>query len=182
MQALAMVAGGAVTVLSHPSLTGINTGIGISGSTAWHGAFRFRQYLKGIKADAGEQPDNDLRELQFKKNQYGPMGESIVLRYQRGLFLPEHGLSSIEMAARQQSVDDAFIAIGKKLEARGEDLSPLQQSHSYAPKAIIGEPEAKGFKKADFVASLKRQLDAGKLRVDTLKPGTVREKRVIRFG
>ena len=41
MQALAMVAGGSVTVLSHPSLAGIASGSGISGSTAWHGAFRF---------------------------------------------------------------------------------------------------------------------------------------------
>jgi RecA-family ATPase len=84
MQALAMVAGGSVTVLSHPSLSGINSGSGISGSTAWHGAFRFRQYLTSAKAEPGEQPESDLRELQFKKNQYGPTGESIVLRYQRG--------------------------------------------------------------------------------------------------
>src|SRR5262249_50354865 len=80
MQKLAMVANGSVTVLSHPSLAGISSGSGISGSTAWHGAFRFRQYLKGVKPDAGEQPDSDLRELEFKKNQYGPTGESIVVR------------------------------------------------------------------------------------------------------
>ena len=49
MQKLAMVAGGSVTVLSHPSLAGINSGSGISGSTAWHGAFRFRQYLTSHK-------------------------------------------------------------------------------------------------------------------------------------
>jgi RecA-family ATPase len=70
MQALAMVAGGSVTVLSHPSLAGINSGSGISGSTAWHGAFRFRMYLTSSKPEAGEQPDGDLRELQFRKNQY----------------------------------------------------------------------------------------------------------------
>src|ERR1700716_2453497 len=69
MQALAMVASGAVTVLSHPSLAGIASGSGISGSTAWHGAFRFRQYLKGLKPADGEQPDTDLRQLEFKKNQ-----------------------------------------------------------------------------------------------------------------
>src|SRR6516225_1738673 len=86
MQALAMVANGSVTVLSHPSLQGINSGTGLSGSTAWHGAFRFRQYLTGVKVADGEQPDNDLRQLEFKKNQYGPLGESVVLRYQRGLF------------------------------------------------------------------------------------------------
>jgi hypothetical protein len=49
LQALAIAAEGSVTVLSHPSLHGISSGSGISGSTAWHGAFRFRQYLKGIK-------------------------------------------------------------------------------------------------------------------------------------
>ena len=96
MQALAEVAGGSVTVLSHPSLQGISSGSGISGSTAWHGAFRFRMYLKSAKPDEGEQPDNDLREIEFKKNQYGPKGESMVLRYQRGLFLPEGGASNLD--------------------------------------------------------------------------------------
>jgi hypothetical protein len=66
MQALAMVACGSVTVLSHPSLQGIASGTGISGSTAWHGAFRFRQYLKSAPAADDEPPDNDLRQIEFK--------------------------------------------------------------------------------------------------------------------
>src|SRR5215831_3958059 len=105
MQALAMVAGGSVTVLSHPSLAGIASGSGISGSTAWHGAFRFRQYLTSVKPGGGEQPDSDLRQLEFKKNQYGPIGETIVLRYQGGLFLPESGLSSLDKLAREQQAE-----------------------------------------------------------------------------
>ena len=181
MQALAMVAGGSVTVLSHPSLAGIASGSGISGSTAWHGAFRFRQYLKGAKQETGEQPDGDLRELQFKKNQYGPTGETIVLRYQRGLFLPEHGLSTLEKAAREATVDDAFLAIAKKLEARGQELSPAQTSHSYAPTIICKQPEAKGIKKAELIAALDRLLERRRLHVETLKPGTVRQKSVLRF-
>ena len=44
-----------------------------------------------MKAEAGEQPDGDLRQLEFKKNQYGPRGQNIVVRYQNGLFLPERG-------------------------------------------------------------------------------------------
>ena len=113
-----MVAGGSVTVLSHPSLAGISSGSGISGSTAWHGAFRFRQYLKGVKADDGEQPENDLRELEFKKNQYGPIGESIVLRYQRGLFLPEAGVSSLDKAAREQKAEEVFLALLARYDRR----------------------------------------------------------------
>jgi RecA-family ATPase len=180
MQALAMVAGGSVTILSHPSLAGIQSGSGYSGSTAWHGAFRFRQYLKGLKAEAGEQPDNDLRVIEFKKNQYGPIGETIALRYQRGLFLPEHGMSTIERAAREATVEDTFITVGKKLETRGQELSPAQQSHNYAPTLVANQPEAKGIKKAEFVAALDRLLDAGKVHIATVKPGTSREKKVIK--
>jgi RecA-family ATPase len=158
MQALAKVANGSVTVLSHPSLTGISSGSGISGSTAWHGAFRFRQYLKGVKPDSGEQPDGDLRQLEFKKNQYGPTAESVTLCYQRGLFLPEHGLSGFEQAAREQSVEETFIAIGRKLKARGEILSPAQTSHSYAPLVIAKQNEAKGIKKAELATAMDRLL------------------------
>jgi RecA-family ATPase len=70
---LAMISGGGVVLIAHPSLTGINSDSGLSGTTQWHNAVRARFYLKGIKVEAGEQPDNDLRELVFKKNQFGPM-------------------------------------------------------------------------------------------------------------
>jgi RecA-family ATPase len=103
-----------VTILSHPSLAGITSGSGISGSTAWHGAFRFRQYLKGVKAADGEQPDNDLRELEFKKNQYGPTAETIVLRYQRGLFLPLPGVTSLDKATQDAKADDIFLDLVRR--------------------------------------------------------------------
>jgi RecA-family ATPase len=111
MQALAMVTdGGAVTILSHPSLQGISSGTGLSGSTGWHNAFRFRQYLKGVKPEAGEQPDNDLRELAFMKNQYGRLEDTIVLRYQRGLFLPEAGMV-FDQAVRAVKAEEVFIEL-----------------------------------------------------------------------
>ena len=143
MQALAMVAGGSVTVLSHPSLAGIASGSGISGSTAWHGAFRFRQYLKGTKADGGEQPDSDLRELEFKKNQYGPTGETIVLRYQRGLFLPEAGMSSLDKLAAEQRADDLFLTLLAQFEKQGRNVSDKPTANAYAPTIFANETGAK---------------------------------------
>jgi RecA-family ATPase len=83
MQRLALVTdGGSVTILSHPSLAGMASGSGLSGSTGWQGAFRFHQYLRSAKAEGDEEPDRDLRELVFRKNQYGPLAENIVLRYE----------------------------------------------------------------------------------------------------
>jgi RecA-family ATPase len=141
MQALAMAANGSVTVLSHPSLSGIASGSGISGSTAWHGAFRFRQYLKGIRPDGGEQPDGDLRELEFKKNQYGPTGETIALRYQRGLFLPVTEIGGLEKIAADQTMDDLFLKMLAKFERQGRNVTHSKTSNNYAPTAFASDPE-----------------------------------------
>ena len=166
MQALAMVAGGSVTVLSHPSVAGISSGSGISGSTAWHGAFRFRMYLTSIKPEAGEQPDSDLRELQFRKNQYGPMGEAIALRYQHGLFLPEQGMSGLDRLAREQKADEVFLALLARLGREGRNVSDKPNSPGYAPTTFAKEKEAKGIRKDDLAAAMRRLFAANKIHVE----------------
>src|SRR5205823_782692 len=88
LTAAAIAANGSISLISHPSLEGIKSDTGLSGSTQWHNSVRARFYLKGIKPDEGDEPDNDIRELVFRKNNYGPVSASIALRYQRGLFLP----------------------------------------------------------------------------------------------
>jgi RecA-family ATPase len=169
MQALAMVAEGSVTVLSHPSLAGIASGSGISGSTAWHSAFRARQYLKGIKADDGEPPDNDLRELEFKKNQYGPRGETIVLRYQRGLFLPEGGVSNLDKFSREAKADDLFLELLRRFADQGRNVSHKKNAPTYAPSLFAKEDEAKKqrIKKADFEDVMSRLFNSNKIYVET---------------
>ncbi len=142
MQALAMVAAGSVTILSHPSLTGTNSGTGLSGSTAWHGAFRFRQYLTSVKAESGEQPDNDLRQLEFKKNQYGPLGETIVLQYQNGLFLPLQGVTSLDKAAQEARADDVFLDLLRRFARENRNASD-RNGKSYAPALFAKEDEAR---------------------------------------
>jgi RecA-family ATPase len=166
MQKLAKVAGGSVTVLSHPSLQGISSGSGISGSTAWHGAFRFRQYLKGLKAKEGEQPEDDLRELEFKKNQYGPTGEAIMLRYQRGLFLPEGGVSSLDKLAREQKAEETFLALLSRYEREGRNVSHKSTAPNYAPASYCEEKEANGLRKEDFAAAMRRLFTADKIHVE----------------
>jgi RecA-family ATPase len=122
MQALAMVAESSVTILSHPSLSGQNSGSGLSGSTAWHGAFRFRQYLRApTKDEAAEvdQPYSDLRLLEFTKNQYGPIGQSITLHYADGLFLPVKEPTEFEQAARAEEVDATFLKFLERFTREG---------------------------------------------------------------
>jgi RecA-family ATPase len=164
MQALAMVAGGSVTVLSHPSLQGIASGSGISGSTAWHGAFRFRQYLKGIKPEDGEQPDGDLRELQFKKNQYGPTGETVVVRYEGGLFLPVNGMTTLERAAQDQRDEELFLSALDRFEGQGRHVSDRVNANNYAPAMFSKES---GATKARLADAMQRLFTANKIHVAT---------------
>jgi RecA-family ATPase len=167
MQALAMVARGSVTVLSHPSLQGIASGSGLSGSTAWHGAFRFRQYLKGVKPDEdSEEADSDVRELAFKKNQYGPIGETLVLRWQRGLFLPEPRADTIEEAAANSKIDNLFLDLLRRFTKQGRNVSP-SRSPTYAPTQFEQQPEAKAakVKSRAFAQAMERLLLANKIKV-----------------
>jgi RecA-family ATPase len=173
MQALAMVASGSLTILSHPSLQGTASGTGISGSTAWHGAFRFRQYLASIKPDAGEQPDDDLRELQFKKNQYGPKCETIVLRYQRGLFLPEPGMSSLDKVAAEHRAEQVFLELLKRFASQSRQVSHKPTANNYAPTDFAKEREAKAdrIKKRDFEAAMRRLFEANKIHIEVYGRG-----------
>src|SRR6516162_226185 len=124
LTAVARAANGALVLISHPSLTGINTDTGLSGNTAWHNAVRARFYMKGVKPEAGEQPDNDLREIVFKKNNYGPISDSIVLRYSNGLFLPVPGATTLDKAAHDAKADDLFLTLLTRIRSRGETLNP----------------------------------------------------------
>lgn len=167
MRRLARVTnGGSVTVLSHPSLSGIASGSGISGSTAWHGAFRFRQYLTGVKAEDGEDVDSDLRELQFKKNQYGPLGEKIVLRYQRGLFLPEYAVTDLEKVARSAKAEREFLVLLELFRQQGRNVShKATSSKSYAPK-LFAIATKEGVRKAEFEAAMELLFNTGKIKVE----------------
>ena len=177
---LALAANGAVSLISHPSLTGISSDSGLSGSTQWHNSVRSRMWMKGVKAEPGEQQDDDLRELVFKKNNYGPKSNSIVLRYERGLFLPVPGMTSLDAAAHAAKVEEVFMALLRKLTDQGTDLSPAGQSHSYAPTVMVKHAEAKGMRKAELANAMQRALDAGAVRVVTLHPDTTRERKVLR--
>jgi RecA-family ATPase len=86
MRRLAIDARCGLVMASHPSLTGINTGTGLSGSTQWHNTVRARIYFRKAGADGSDsgdedKADNGLRVLEFKKNQYGPLSESLQLHW-----------------------------------------------------------------------------------------------------
>jgi RecA-family ATPase len=181
MQALASVAGGSVTVLGHPSLSGMASGSGISGSTAWHGAFRWRQYLTSRKLQDGEQPDNDTRELRCMKNQYGRLGEPIALRYQNGLFVADGAVTDIDRAARNDRVDEIFMCGLGQLIRQGRHAIYGTKSAEHGPTLIAALPEAKAERvnKKELEDAMTRLFVAGKIHLGTTPGPPSKAKRCI---
>jgi RecA-family ATPase len=164
MTRMAIIADGSVTLISHPSVTGITSDSGISGSTQWHNAVRARFWLKGVKPEAGEPTDSDLREIVFKKNNYGPLAETIVLRYQRGLFLPVPGIASLDKVAQEAKADEIFLDLVRRFTRENRNIGD-KPGTSYAPAIFAREDEAKqaGLNNKIFEAAMRRLFKAEKI-------------------
>jgi RecA-family ATPase len=162
----------AVLLCSHPSLTGISSGTGLSGSTAWHNSVRARIFFRTAATDQGEEPDPELRELVFMKNNYGPLGASVLLRWKAGVFVPEPGDGTLERAAAEQKAEQAFCASVVQFADQGRNVSTKPNAPTYAPSEFAKEKEAHqaGLKKADLEAAMRRLLAAGKIRVESYGP------------
>jgi hypothetical protein len=109
-----------------------------------------------------------VRELQFKKNQYGPLGESVVLRYQRGLLLPEAGTTDLEKLAREAKADEVFLWLLKAFAAQGRSVSEKPRAHAYAPRVFAQEPDSKKhrLRQIELEHAMVRLFKANKIRVE----------------
>jgi DNA polymerase bacteriophage-type len=160
---LAIVANGTVVLITHPSNTGITSGTGLSGSTQWHNAVRARFYLKGVKAEPGEQPDTDLREIEFKKNQYGAMPENIPLCWQDGMFLPIDGVT-FDRAEQEARADEVFLELLKRFTAENRHVS-CSLGSTYAPALFTKEEVAKKahLSSAQLAGAMRRLFETSKI-------------------
>src|SRR5262249_47935705 len=152
-----------VVIASHPSITGISTGSGLSGNTQWFNSVRAHAYLK-TPSDK-DSDDSNLRELEFKKNQYGPISQRIMLRWQNGLYLPAPSLSSSERPAADNKIDDLFLMVLDRFTKQNQIVTASSSSKDYAPKLFADHPDANGTTSKAFAKAMQRLLDAGKVRI-----------------
>ena len=102
---------------------------------------RARSYLKGVKAEDGQRPDSDLRQLEFKKNQYGPISDTILLRYQNGMFLPEVGVLSLDAVKQMEVAKEVFLTLLERFNTANRTVSD-KSGKNYAPALFAQENEA----------------------------------------
>lgn len=84
LRTLALRINGAVLLCAHPSLSGISSGTGSSGSTGWNNAVRSRLYLTRPNEQGAEQ---NTRLLRTMKANYASRGNSIDITWREGVFV-----------------------------------------------------------------------------------------------
>lgn len=168
LRGLAIQCNCAIVLLSHPSLTGINSGTGTSGNTAWSNSVRSRLYLRRDLADDGSEDDQAIRLLETKKSNYGPIGEQMRLRWEAGRFiaLDEPRTETGDPIAQATKAERVFLHLLRWHLQRDKFVSP-NKSVSYAPKVFACHPQAEGVKSRQFESAMTILLDQRRIEIYT---------------
>ncbi len=175
MHNLAQISGAAVVICSHPSQEGMKSGSGTSGNTAWHAKARARGFMRS----APKEPD--VRILEWKKNQFGPLGESMRLRFENGVFVRDEQPEAGEPAVADRLADQVFMQLLDRYEQVGRNVTD-KAGTSYAPARFANEPEAKAahLTKKALGLAMTRLFAANSIRVITEGPKSKQRSRIIR--
>lgn len=169
----------AVVLLMHPSLTGIATKTGASGSTGWNNSLRSRLFMDRVLNEDGVEPDPDARTLTLVKSNYAQRGKQLTLKYENGAFVVtgELGAASI-LTDDLDKADRVFLKLLAAYTKEGRNVSPMP-SANYAPVIFARDGEAEGIKKKEFVAAMNRLYRAGKIQTDEFGPQSRRQKKIV---
>ena len=171
----------AIVMLAHPSLTGLSSGSGLSGSTAWNNSVRSRLYLTLPPTEDDAPAATDLRLLQVKKANYGPAGGDLTVRYELGAFVLD-GLqapgNSLDRALAADRVDQLFLDLLTRFTVQRRAVSH-QIGRNYAPSLFAQEPEARGVTMAAFRMAMTRLFAAEKIKVIEEGSPTRRRSRLL---
>ncbi|MDN2579194.1 AAA family ATPase [Aquibium sp. ELW1220] len=170
--------GSTVLLLAHPSLSGMSSGSGLSGSTAWNNSVRSRLYFERVKSGDGSEDDPDLRVLKSMKSNYGRTGEEIRLRWQAGVFKPATSESSFSAMASESKADRIFLDLLAAYECEGRPVTSTT-GHGYAPALFAKDGRAGGVSKASLINAMNRMFEAGKIRNVEVGPPSRRTRKIV---
>lgn len=117
---LALAVDGAVVLTAHPSVAGMTTGTGVSGSTAWSNTVRQRAYLTRPE---GDDVDPNERVLKTMKANYGRVGDTVRLRWKDGVFERLDPPMSPDNMVDRLEIDNAIVDAVRELVTTGTRIS-----------------------------------------------------------
>lgn len=161
LRKLAMEIDCAIVLLAHPSVDGMRSGTGSSGSTAWNNSVRSRLYLTTASGDGA---DPDVRILTTMKANYGKKGGEIRMRWQEGVFVLDDGKPTAVTGLLNKKADETFRSLLSAVNRTGQRVAS-SRGVNYAPAVLAARPDADGFTKKQFEAAMQRLLADGIIKV-----------------
>ena len=162
----------AVILIAHPSLAGINSGSGLSGSTDWHNGPRGRLFLATPDSDEAL-ADRSRRDLTVKKAQRGGAEGTIFhLRWKEGVFVYESregGSTPYDRAATASKAETVFLALLHLFQEQGRTASP-RPGPGYAPTIFSREPDAQGVRKEALARAMSNLLKHNRIHIVPVGP------------
>jgi len=181
LRGLAIETGAAVVLLSHPSVSGMSSGSGTSGSTAWSNSCRSRLYLTRTKDEAGIEIDPDARTLTTMKANHTRTGGEIRLKWRDGVFVaqdePElHGMQGMAAAARAERI---FLELLDAYNSDGRGVSP-RPSPNFAPAVFARDPRADGLTKKALTSAMNYLFQSAQIATEESGPSSRRRQTIVR--
>lgn len=163
LRGLSIRHGCAIVLLSHPSLTGMASGSGLSGSTGWNASVRSRLYLDRVR-DGDYEANPDARRLVTKKSNFTRTGREIRLTWQAGVFAPDPAQTGLDRLAASGKATRVFLALLDQLADQGRRVNHAG-GQTYAPNIFAAHPDGEGISKRAFAQVMERLLGEGKIKV-----------------
>lgn len=141
--------GCALIMLGHPSLYGMSSGTGTSGSTGWRNAFRGMLYTTKIKQKSG----TEAHKIESMKGNYGAPNASIDLVWQDGIFVPVHEDEGAK-AKGAEAAQAAFLELLATYVQEDRAVTASPNAGNYAPREFARDARAGNFDKRDFADAM----------------------------
>lgn len=170
----------AVVLLAHPSLSGMSSGSGTSGSTGWNNSVRSRLYLERVKSE-GYEADPDARVLRGMKSNYARTGGEIPLRWMAGVFVAEAEETGLDRMATASKAERVFLKLLREFTAEGRQVSP-KTGHGYAPAIFAKSGRAEGCTKAALNGAMETLFAKGAIRTEVSGPPSRLVTRISEAG
>ncbi len=164
----------AVLMLSHPSVAGMASGTGSSGSTAWNNSVRSRLYFERVVSE-GYEPDPDARRLVLKKSNYARTGNEFGLHWRDGVFAVDVAETGLDRRAASAKAERVFLKLLALFAEQGRRVNHAG-GQTYAPTVFASHPQAEGVSKRAFASAMEKLMAEGSVRIAVEGPPSKRRQ------
>ena len=161
-------------LLAHPSLSGMTSGSGTSGSTAWDNSVRSRLYVERVFQD-GYEADHNARKLSVKKANYGTTGDEIMMQWKDGVFEADKVETGLDKMAVNAKAERVFLKLLDQINGQGRRCNP-SGGPNYAPRLMSEMPDNEGVVKRGLKGAMERLLSKQSIAIITDKSNPNRPK------